>query len=166
MELDTFLEMPVRKLMREVVLALTAQTNLAAAARLFAERHITGAPVINAAGEPVGVVSQSDLLRTEGVRTKTTGPSMYYLLLHGDSQIVGSFPDIGEQAGVVEDVMTRRVLSVKGTDTLRDAIATMLREEVHRVLVVDQQKLVGILSSMDVMRHLLPGDAPKSTSGF
>ncbi len=158
METTDVLDTSVRAAMRGVLSALTPQMSVAAAARLFAERRISGAPVVDESGKAVGVVSERDLLRARPHVGGDGGGVDYYLWFHGDSeipvQVCGAEPD---QRGVVADVMTRRVVWVTPETTLRAAIEQMLAERIHRLLVLDGGRLVGLLSTTDVLRTLVPG---------
>ena len=100
------------------------------------------------------------------------GTAGYYVLVHGEPLLAAAIGGAeGDQSpdGVVGDVMSTDVLSVASGDTVRAAVALMVRRGVHRVLVCDAgEKLVGVLSTMDVLRGLVPelGDAPREVDGF
>jgi CBS domain-containing protein len=167
-DVSDLLATPVRRVMRDAITALTPETSLAAAAKLFAERRVGGAPVVDAGGRVLGVASRSDLLRGAAGGDRR-GTSAFYLMLHGEPVISGTHPPgdpSGAPDGVVGDVMNKRVISVAPDSPLRDAVATMLREEIHRLLVLDGDKLVGVVSTMDVLRAMVPDEGPKSTSGY
>jgi CBS domain-containing protein len=153
--------------MRVVVSALAPDTSLAAASRLFVERHITGAPVVDASGRIVGVVSQTDLVAGPRATSELEGRNAYYVVLHGRTVLEGAVAEPNEGVrGVVEDVMTRHVIMVEPDAPLRDAVRTMVAERVHRVLVVHDRRLVGVITSMDVLRMLAPDAVRVETSGF
>ncbi len=162
------LDTHVKEAMRGVVSALTPQTSISAAVRLFAERRISGAPVVDESGKAVGVISSRDLLRARPHVGGEGGGLDYYLLFHGDAEIPalvsGAEPD---QRGVVADVMTRRVVWVTPDTPLRTAIQHMLVERIHRLLVLDGGRLVGLLSTTDVLRTLVPEvSTTEEPSGF
>jgi CBS domain-containing protein len=97
------------------------------------------APVIDAAGRPVGVLSSSDVLVNE--REKTQFPS--------------------KEAGAttyqtrVRDLMTPAVFSVRVDDSARSIVGQMAAMNVHQLYVVDRDGvLVGVISALDVVRHL------------
>lgn len=162
------LEAPVRGAMRDVVTALTPETSIAAAVQLFAERHVTGAPVVDAHGALLGVVTRTDLLATPEKRSNRAGSTQYYVMLHGEPQLSADVPDLAANAppGVVADVMTRTLITVAPDAPMREAIETMVTHEIHRLLVVEGDRLLGVLSSMDVLRMLVPPAPPLATSGF
>lgn len=150
---------PVRELMREVITAVTPSMRLRAASKLLSERGITGAPVVDEAWHPVGVVSRTDLLRRGPKAPVRAGTAGYYVLVHGEPLLTASIPTDDDELpdGVVGDVMTPEVLSVLVNDTIRNAVTLMVERGVHRVLVRDEgDKLVGVLSAMDVLRGLVP----------
>jgi CBS-domain-containing membrane protein len=113
------------------------------------ERSISGAPVIDAAGLPVGVLTQTDLL------------------IHDREALVGrrhsrpeALPAAREEAGVqVRDVMTPGVFAV-GRHTPSERVVEKLCDlKVHRLFVVDASGvLVGVITPMDLLRHLTPDD--------
>jgi len=95
---------------------------------LFLERGISGAPVVDAEGFPLGVVSKTDLVR-----------NTYE----------------GGLGTMVSDIMTPLTFKLREHAALSQAAALMAYEGVHRVPVVsDEGRVVGILSSIDVMRWL------------
>jgi CBS domain-containing protein len=57
----------------------------------------------------------------------------------------------------VEEVMSRAVLSVAPDAEIREAAALMEDRSVHRVLVMDREELVGILSAWDIVRAVAQG---------
>ena len=53
---------------------------------------------------------------------------------------------------VVEDVMTREVITLTPEHTLRDAIDTLRSKRIRHLPIVENQKLVGIVTDRDVKR--------------
>ena len=139
--------------MTREVLALAPDTGLSTAARLFATRHITGAPVIDPNGRVLGVVTQSDLVDPDRERTDHEGQSIYYRISDGHTFAQGE--PIVDREGVVEDVMSPSVLAIGPRAPILEAVREMVAEGVHRLLVADDGKLVGIITSMDLLRTLL-----------
>ncbi len=70
-----------------------------------------------------------------------------------DSRLEREGPDwdaLDEHA--VGEIMTRRVVSLHPTATVRDAAALMILSGVHRLLVLDGEELVGLVSTTDIMQ--------------
>ncbi len=150
--------------MTRVLSALAPDTSIAAAAQLFHDQHLSGAPVIDEAGHLVGVVSQTDL--ASAPRRGATGAARFYVV-HGGRTLTSSvIPGVEPSPGVVGDVMQREVRTVAPNSSLRDAVLLMVTHEIHRVLVVDGGRLVGLVSTMDVLRELVSDRPPPDDQGF
>ena len=117
----------VRDIMEPDVFWLAADAPLTRAAEALADRQISGAPVCDASGKIVGMFTKTELAE-------------YYGSAH--------------EARLVRDVMTPTVVSVHADDDIDVAVKLMAFEGLHRVLVLDGERLEGIVTSMDVLREL------------
>jgi CBS domain-containing protein len=140
-------------------IVVTPETPLKEAIQLMAEKRISGLPVQNSTGALVGVISEGDLMWQESGVT----PPAYIMLL--DSVIYLENPNkydrelhkaLGQTVG---EVMTRArrkgdLVTVTPDTDLRDAANLMHERDVHRVMVVEGEKLVGILTRGDIIRHM------------
>jgi len=147
-------------MVRDVV-ALTGETSLDAASRLFTLHQISGAPVVDDVGRPLGVVSRSDLLDIERPRSGTPGSRFYYRIWNGDICAVGLLtPQTPtEQPGVVKDVMSAPMVTIGADATVEEAGRIMVDLHVHRLFVLDNGRLVGIVSALDCLRAVLADGA-------
>jgi CBS-domain-containing membrane protein len=113
---------------------------------LLVEHGISGAPVVDDRGWPIGMVSKTDLLvedyelaeeqEEEGERFQLTQPP-------------------GRSQRLARDIMTRGVVSISERAPLGDAVHLMTEQAIHRLPVVDAEGLlVGVLSTMDILRAL------------
>ena len=127
------------------------------------ERRISAAPVINAAGRPVGVVSEADILRHDREHTE----HLYWLpqkqldreltLGSGEHLDKGSFevelPDVTR----VKDIMNPVVYSVRRTTPIFEVVHQLVKRHIHRLFVVDEDNsLVGVITTLDILRRLGP----------
>ena len=140
----------VGDVMTSEVYGVAPGTSLETAKRMLTKRQITGAPVVDPEGRPVGVVTLSDLADPDRPRSDKLGYPLYYYMSDGQSRQVGG--DARVTDGVVSDVMNPSVLSVAATTTVAEAAKMMIHERVHRLLVLNDTKLVGIVSSIDLLR--------------
>lgn len=141
-------------------ITVSPETPLVSVHQLFVEEEINGAPVVDERGDVLGVISSLDLLRAvqdeygAGVAQSTayfreelpySGPDW--------SQAPEDFQDrLGRlTAG---DVATRDVVFVSPDATIAEVAATMRRQRIHRVLVVDAGQVVGLLTTFDLLRAL------------
>jgi CBS domain-containing protein len=130
----------------ELMTANPVSLNAGAAVRealdLLTARGFGAAPVIDEAGRPVGVLSRSDLL------------------IH-DRELVAYVPS---EKGVsaadparVRDLMTPVIFTVRPHTPVSEVVGQMVQLKVHQLFVVDEGgALVGVISALDVLRHLAP----------
>jgi CBS domain-containing protein len=114
------------------------------------ERNLSGLPVINEAGRPVGVVTQADVLIHDRERRE-------YAVLASERRQLGSSARIEVvDPAVIADIMTPAVFSVALDTPARKVIEHMVEMQVHRLFVVDKAgALVGVISPLDVLRSML-----------
>jgi CBS domain-containing protein len=108
-------------------------TSLAAVAELLDAYRISGAPVVDARGTFVGVVSQTDL-----VRLRAAGP-------HAG----------GWHSACVDDVMTSPPITISSSAPLAQAARRMVELGIHRLVVVDEtDEPIGVVSESDIVRDI------------
>ena len=165
-----------RDVMQKDVATLSADDTLETALALFEESRIGGAPVIDVDRKLVGVLSLSDLTSTETLRGERAAqkrgtfdmsePADEELDDEADrSGLVTLKDDYSPEAlgrETVGDRMTRDVISVTGRTTLAKVCEAMVQNHVHRVFVTDEDKLVGVISTFDVVRCVAAGSRRKT----
>jgi CBS domain-containing protein len=99
----------------------------------------SAAPVIDEAGQPIGVVSRTDVVVYE--RSLTSAPAT-----------------VGEKLVVrARDLMTPAVFSVSPETPAADVIGQMVDLNVHRLFVLDRAGvIIGVISALDLLRQLRP----------
>jgi CBS domain-containing protein len=140
-------------LMSKNVVSVSEKATLKEAIACFIDKGISAAPVINNAGHPVGVLSQTDILvhDRETVRYLPvfSGPAVYEEFDMDELHVEDA--DHTE----VREVMTPAVFTVGATAPATRAIEEMWTMNVHRLFVVDDSGiLVGVISTLDVLRRL------------
>ena len=142
--------MQAKDVMTTNVVTVTSDDRVEDIAKLLLERHISGAPVLDADGRLVGVVSEGDLMRRlEG----DSGRRSWWLkLLASPEERARDYTKShGRLAG---DVMTREVVTV-AEDTPVGEIAHLLeKQRIKRVPVVRDGKVVGIVSRANLLHGL------------
>jgi CBS domain-containing protein len=143
-------------LMSPSPVSLDADATIREALALFTDRGFGAAPVIDNAGRPVGVLSRTDILIHE--REQPRHPAN--VEARGWEEVASLFGREGFSVEVVDptpvrDLMTPIVFTV-GVDTPADRVVEqMLALKVHQLFVVDEAlTLVGVISALDVVRHL------------
>jgi CBS domain-containing protein len=119
---------------------------IAEAVSLLTDKGFSGAPVIDQAGRPIGVLSRADILAYDRERAQRPEPAVAH-----ESEVGKAVPT------QVRDLMTPAVFSVAPETSASKVVGEMLALQVHRLFVVDKSGvLVGVISAQDVLRHLQP----------
>ena len=148
--------MPVvaRDLMLTDLVTLSPELPLVDAHRALIESGVSGAPVVDDGNSIVGVLSSSDLLRSVAeehdsdiVRVDYFREVLDFSGPEGASDL-DDFQDRLKEL-TVADVMTRELVTITPNASLRDVAATLARHRIHRVLVVEGDRLAGIISTFD-----------------
>lgn len=142
-----------RDVMNTDVLAVSNSMDLRDLAKMFLERGITGAPVVDGEGNLEGVISQTDLIYYNLTRDdELVMSSDFYQNARVEGRHVPSGFQIEDcNSGCVADVMTPVVHSVTGNATLESVARLMAREHIHRVIVRRGRKVAGVISALDVL---------------
>jgi CBS domain-containing protein len=113
------------------------------------ERGVSALPVVDEKGTVVGIVSEGDLVRRTELGTETAGSWWLVPLAEGAARDYRK-----SHAAAVRDVMTRPVIGVRPSATLRQIAKLMEERRIKRVPVLDEGRLVGIVSRADLVRQL------------
>lgn len=112
----------VDDLMTQAVVTIDRNTSIDEARRLLEEHGIGAVPVVDQIGQPIGIVSATDLVRD-------------------------ALP-----GAPIGSVMTEHVYTVARYDDVSIAARVMRNHKVHRVVVTHEKKVVGILSAFDLLK--------------
>ena len=144
-----------RDIMNPKVIIIASTMDLREVAKIIVEEGITGAPVVDDMGHPIGVISQTDLIEHDlTTERELTVEAAFYRRPYDDIL----HPSRGFQieqvsADTVQDVMTPFLVTVEETTPIREVAARMAKFGIHRLIVVDDdQQVSGIVTSMDVLR--------------
>jgi CBS domain-containing protein len=126
--------------------------------RVLADAHVWGAPVVDSAERIVGVISVKDLLDryTEDPDTRPQREHTYFRVTTHElatEDLQGLRVPEGS-SDIASDVMAAQIFTVPASAGLKQMADTMCEHRVHRVLVEDDGKLVGLISTLDVLGAL------------
>ena len=151
--------MRANMLMTRSVVTVAADASVYDAAMVLLNAGISAAPVVDAGGKMIGIISEADLMHRPEIGTL---PKKSWLerLLADDAVLAKDF--IRSHAHRVADVMTRDVVTAGPRATVPEIAALMQRHKVRRIPIVDGGKIVGIVSRANLLQGLLvrePHDA-------
>ncbi len=148
-------------IMTEKLVLLGETDTIQHAANLFRDLHISGAPVVDDDGKPVGLLSVMDIVPAVAARFGTPAagapqPQTREAEWEEICQILNSGSGRGDAGELVTKWMSRRLVSVRETTPLVEVARIMCDGHWHRVTVVDESgRLKGIVSTMDVLAALV-----------
>jgi CBS domain-containing protein len=147
-------------LMHENPISISENATIKEAAAILLDRGISAAPVINEAGRPVGVISRSDIVLFEREKSEHLPPAAEYFAEDTTDVATGKQVPFGfhveyPDATTVREIMTPVIYAVSPDTPASQVIREMLQRHVHRLFVTDASGvLVGVITTMDILRHL------------
>jgi predicted transcriptional regulator len=146
------------ELMTPNPLSLRASLTLREAIAFLVDRSLSGAPVIDEAGRPVGVLTQSDILIHDREEVDHVVPEVEHASPL-PQKLWDAFQIERVDTTLVRDLMTPAVFCVALSTPSWSVIEQMRELHVHRLFVIDRNGvLVGVVTSMDIVRHLSPAE--------
>lgn len=116
--------------------AVSADETVGEAVRTMVDGSVTGLPVIDPNRRLIGVLSSTDVL---GALAESDDPDARKRIF---------------ESTTVEELMTRKVRAVSPEDKVTEAAEQMLYLDVHRLFVVEDDILVGVVSASDITRSV------------
>ncbi len=123
-----------KDIMQSNLITAKEDTTVIEAISILGQNKITGLPVVDDDLNLVGLVSEKDIM------------SIAYHVL---SDVIGNATDIKK----LGDIMTKDVVSFRLDDNLADICQCFMNKPFRRVPVLDNGKLVGIISRKDIISH-------------
>jgi CBS domain-containing protein len=131
--------MQVAELMQTDVQSVAPDAPVADAALTMADAHVSGLPVVDRSGRLVGVISTTDVIAAE---EESEAPESRVAVFNETS---------------VRDLMTPKAVTIRPEATIKEAAQLLLYADVHRLFVVDGDRLVGVISTTDIVRVVANG---------
>ena len=152
--------MPKRKaheVMTRDVFTVSADWPVKQLTRFLIDHSITGAPVVNDKNEVLGVVSLTDVanhLNVTGTAPSLDGTHDFFIPAedgeYGQEKARNLHLESSEGLSV-RDIMTPMLFTVNEEASVKDVADAMIRGRIHRVLVTQENRLVGIITSLDLL---------------
>jgi CBS-domain-containing membrane protein len=140
----------VHELMNPDVVTVTPEMAAGAALDLLLARDVVDAPVVSDEGRIIGIVSQAALIRHVDAPS-TVSETGRFFTDDEDYRDLGQVPDHRTETPV-EKVMGTEVHPVTRETGVAVAANIMRERQLHRLFVTDGGKLVGVITSLDLMR--------------
>ena len=151
-----------RDVMNAEILSVTEDMTLHELATFLTDHEISGAPVEDVDGRLIGVVSTTDVARNafESGSLDESEEHPFYHSWAAASLDPDDMEDlhVEEEGMQVRDIMTPTVFAVEADAPVSHVARSMLDGHLHRLLVIEGQKVVGIISTSDLLRLLAEAD--------
>lgn len=131
---------PISEIMTKKVITLNKNDELETAERLFKKHHIRHIPVVKD-DKVIGILSYTDLLRISFADAVDEDEDSV------DTVVYNMF--------TIEQVMAKKLISVSSNTTIKEVAEILSKREFHALPVVDDQKLVGIVTTTDLINYLI-----------
>ena len=152
--------MKIREIMTTEVKVVRPDESIAEVAKRFAENDIHGAPVVDPDGKLLGIVTESDILHA--TKTKYVTYNMVYPSIHqfgldfkegvSYSELTKAFEEVKHIP--ISEIMTKKVICATPDDMVEEVAPMMVRNKINRVPVIEDGRVVGIVTRNDILRGL------------
>ena len=119
----------IRDIMEKDVITIENDKTAQDAAKIIAEKDISFLVIMNE-GKPQGVLSESDFVRKVAAENKKASETK------------------------ISEIMSYKFRSVGPNTTIEDAIQKMLNNNIRRLLILNDEKLVGVITQTDLASYL------------
>ena len=138
--------MRAHQIMTRSVVTVTPDSTILEAADIMLKHHVSGLPVVDAAGKLVGIVSEGDFIRRSEIGTQRKRSRWLKFLMGTDATQY-----VREHGRKVSEVMTRDPLTIAEEATLEEIVNPMEANGIKRMPVMRGDKLVGIVSRANLL---------------
>ena len=141
--------MRAHQIMTRPVITVSPETTIVEAANTMLQKHVSGLPVVNAAGKLVGIISEGDFIRrSEIVTQRRRGRFLRFILGSGKS----ATDFVHEHGRKVAEIMTTAPLTVTEDTALEEIVELMEKNNVKRLPVMRGEKIVGVVSRANLLQ--------------
>ena len=157
----------LRDIMRTDLFTVSPDTRVETLVEILSSRRVSGVPVVDEEGNAVGIVSATDVLQRFAEISAAAGGELGPRKLSGLR--VEDWPEWAEAGSLavlpqtkswempVSEIMTPMAYTLGPEAPVQEAAGAMYRGAMHRVLVTEKGKLVGIVTTTDIVKAVADG---------
>ena len=148
-----------KDIMSDTLLTAYEGWTISRLADFFINRKISAAPVIASDHELVGVVSVSDVFKFNNLNEgdKSTALRNHYRDSCGqdiNEEVLRTWVKDADKNCTVHQIMNHEVIAIDQGESIKSVTKILLEQQIHRVFVTDNNKVVGVITAMDVLAVL------------
>jgi CBS domain-containing protein len=146
--------MKVKDIMTKDIVSVNKDMSVKAVAELMTEKKIRGVPVVDAQGRLEGIVTESDLVFRDKRIHIPTMIALFGSVIYLESP-AHLKDELTKMLGArVEDIMTKKVVTVTEDTDIEDAASMMTDKKFDILPVMSETKLVGIITRADIVKSI------------
>ncbi|OQY49446.1 MAG: hypothetical protein B6240_03200 [Desulfobacteraceae bacterium 4572_87] len=138
------------------VMTVKKETPLSNLAEILYKNHINGVPVVDNEGLLIGIICESDLIKKDKKLHIPTVVALFDAVFYLESSKKMEKEIQQLSATTVEDLFTRKVVTVDEKTPIDEIATLMTREKYYTIPVMDGERLVGVVGKGDVIRTFVP----------
>jgi len=151
--------------MQDEVITVAGDMNMPDLQRRFMSSRVGALPVVGRDSQLEGIVSRMDVLRRFSLEQSLAelADSDFDQTLgveDDDDSLTAIGAEVGRRLSMIRahDIMVTDVVTIGPEEPVEEAARRMLERRIHRLPVVEQDRLVGIVSAFDFMQLFMSGE--------
>lgn len=143
-----------KDIMTKNVTTVRTTTTIEELARILMEHKISGVPVVDDAGDLIGIVTENDLISQNKRLHIPTVMRLFdsFIMLESPGRIEKEIKKM--TAITVNDIYTKEVITVAEDTPVQDIATIMSEKKVHLIPVVEGKKILGIIGKIDLIKGI------------
>lgn len=138
---------PLKEIMKTDVYAVDMEAELLDVLRLITEKGVSGVPVVNGDGKPVGFISDGDIIRFLASEHPLVVNPSSFIEINFDSRLRTLMKR------KVKEIAKKRVITVDSDDSLSDICGVMVENHIKKAPVMSDGKMVGIINVSNITKY-------------
>lgn len=138
---------PLMEIMKTDVYAIDMDAELFDVLRLITEKGVSGVPVVNGDGKPVGFISDGDIIRFLASEHPLVVNPSSFIEINFDSRLRTLMKR------KVKEIAKKRVITVDSDDSLSDICGVMVENHIKKAPVMSDGKMVGIINVSNITKY-------------
>lgn len=138
---------PLKEIMKTDVYAVDMEAELLDVLRLITEKEVSGVPVVNGDGKPVGFISDGDIIRFLASEHPLVVNPSSFIEINFDSRLRTLMKR------KVKEIAKKRVITVDSDDSLSDICGVMVENHIKKAPVMSDGKMVGIINVSNITKY-------------
>lgn len=138
---------PLMEIMKTDVYAIDMDAELFDVLRLITEKGVSGVPVVNGDGKPVGFISDGDIIRFLASEHPLVVNPSSFIEIDFDSKLRALMKR------KVKEIAKKRVITVDSDDSLSNICGVMVENHIKKAPVMSDGKMVGIINVSNITKY-------------